>query len=255
MQCPKCGFQSPDKALECPRCGVIYSKVKLASDRKKSSPEHLLQEKKHETDSHNSGDESFASRLLFGVNPKGDSVDFYLRAAFLIIFSLWGLAFVFSSVNSQGFGAGFWHMVNLPFHETGHIIFRPFGKLATSLGGTLAQLLMPLICMGVFLVKTRDTFAASFCLWWLGQNFMDIAPYIDDARRLTMPLVGGNTGMTSPYGFHDWEFILTETGLIRYDHTFAKLSHGLGAVLIILAIAWGGLLLYRYWLLLKDSES
>ena len=41
----------------------------------------------------------------------------------------------------------FWHLVNLPFHEAGHILFRPFGRLMTSLGGSITQLLMPLICL------------------------------------------------------------------------------------------------------------
>jgi hypothetical protein len=49
----------------------------------------------------------------------------------------------------------FWHLVNLPFHEAGHIIFRPFGRLMTSLGGSMMQVLVPLVCMAVFLVKTR----------------------------------------------------------------------------------------------------
>ena len=126
-----------------------------------------------------------------------------------------GIKFMLAPLETNYVGESFWHLINLPFHEAGHIIFRPFGRFMTSLGGSLAQLLMPLICLTVFLLKTKDTFAASFCLWWFGENFMDLAPYINDARTLTLPLLGGNTGRTSPYGFHDWEFILKESGLIR----------------------------------------
>jgi hypothetical protein len=114
-----------------------------------------------------------------------------------------------------------------------------------SLGGTLGQLLMPLVCLAVFVLKTRDTFAGSFSLWWFGENFMDLAPYINDARSRTLPLLGGNTGRTSPYGFHDWEFILKETGLIRYDHVLANFSYRLGTILMILALIWGGYILFR----------
>ena len=92
--------------------------------------------------------------------------------------------------------ASFWHLVNLPFHEAGHILFGFFGKFIASLGGSLGQLLMPLICLLVFLVKTRDTFAAAFSLWWLGENFMDLAQYMDDARSPSLPFLGGNTGST-----------------------------------------------------------
>ena len=142
-------------------------------------------------------------------------------------------------------GESLWHLVNLPFHEFGHIAFRPFGQLITSLGGSLGQLLIPFICLLVFLIKTRDTFAASFTLWWLGENFMDLAPYINDARSLTMPLLCGNTGRTSPYGFHDWEFILNETHLLRYDHSLALFAHRLGGFLMILSFIWGGYILYK----------
>jgi hypothetical protein len=148
-------------------------------------------------------------------------------------------------MESNTIGSSFWHLVNLPFHEAGHIIFRPFGRFMTSLGGTLAQLLMPLICLVVFIIKTRDPFGASFSLWWLGENFMDIAPYINDARSLTLPLLGGNIGRTSPYGFHDWEFILKESGLIEYDHLLAHFSYKIGTVLMICAFLWGGYILFQ----------
>jgi hypothetical protein len=62
-----------------------------------------------------------------------------------------------------------------------------------------------------------------------------------------LPLLGGNTGRTAPYGFHDWEFILKETGLIRYDHILAHTSYRLGSVLIILALLWAGYSLYRQY--------
>jgi hypothetical protein len=57
--------------------------------------------------------------------------------------------------------------------------------------------------------------------------------------------MGGNFGHSSPYGFHDWEFLLTETGLLSYDHTLARVSHGIGSLAITLSIAWAGYLLYR----------
>jgi hypothetical protein len=65
--------------------------------------------------------------------------------------------------------------------------FANFGSFLGSLGGTLGQLLMPAICLWVLLVKTRDTFGAAVALWWFGENFLDIAPYIDDARAGQLP--------------------------------------------------------------------
>lgn len=74
---------------------------------------------------------------------------------------------------------------------------------------------------------------------------MDIAPYINDARSLTLPLLGGNTGRTSPYGFHDWEFILTELGLLRHEHVIARFSQNMGIFLMIVSFVWSGYLLFK----------
>ncbi|WLE98781.1 MAG: hypothetical protein QTN59_08055 [Candidatus Electrothrix communis] len=167
------------------------------------------------------------------------------RIIILAVLLIWGWKLIFASIASNAVGKSFLHIVNTPFHEAGHVFFRPFGSFLHSLGGTLGQLLVPLICMVVFLLQTRDTFAASVSLWWFGENFLDIAPYIGDARAGVLPLLGGNFGHSSPYGFHDWEFLLTETGLLRYDQAIARLSHGVGSIIMLLAVAWGGYVLWK----------
>jgi hypothetical protein len=62
-----------------------------------------------------------------------------------------------------------------------------------------------------------------------------------------LPLLGGNTGQSSPYGFHDWEFLLTETRLIRYDHTFAQASYAFGTALMLVSLAWAAYLLRKQY--------
>lgn len=168
----------------------------------------------------------------------------WVRSALLCVLLVWGLMLIGASVESNAAGKSFLHLINLPFHEAGHVLFRPFGAFVTSLGGTLGQLLMPLICFGVLLLRTRDPFGAAVALWWFGENFLDIAPYINDARAGQLPLIGGNLGHLAPYGFHDWEYLLTETGLLQMDHALAQSSRVLGALIMLLAIGWGGALLY-----------
>ncbi len=85
---------------------------------------------------------------------------------------------------------------------------------------------------------------------WIGENFLDIAPYIGDAGAGVLSLLGGNFGHSSLYGFHDWEFFLTETGLLSYDQVLARLSHGVGSVIMLLAVAWGG---YIHWKTYNES--
>jgi hypothetical protein len=82
-------------------------------------------------------------------------------------------------------------------------------------------------------------------LWWLGENFLDIAPYIADARLGQLPLLGGNRGHSAPYGFHDWNYLLTETGLLAWDRHIALASHLIGSAVMLSAMTWGAVLVYR----------
>ena len=93
--------------------------------------------------------------------------------------------------------------------------------------------------------SSRSSATAWVALWWFGQNFLDIAPYINDARAGQLPLLGGNVGHSSPYGFHDWEYLLTESGLLHPDHGIAQASHMLGSAMMLLAVAWGTVLINR----------
>ena len=246
MKCPKCDFEQINQTEECPKCGIIFDKyLKLIKNRSRVVP------LKSQTAVNKIDKEAFIKDLFFYVKPEANPLILGARTLFFIIILIWGFKFISSPMDSGYVMDSFWHLVNLPFHEAGHLIFRPFGRFMTSLGGSLSQLLIPLLCMAVFLLKTRDTFGATFALWWFGENFMDLAPYINDARSLTLPLLGGNTGRTSPYGFHDWEFILKESGLAHYDHALAHFAYRLGTVLMIFALVWGGYILYKQYKNLK----
>ena len=242
MKCPKCGFEQTSKGAECQKCGIIFSKyVQLKENKPQRTPSPIP------TTPIASDRWQFVNDVLFHIKPETNPLILAGRCFFFAILLVWGCKFILTPMKSLYAMNSFWHLVNLPFHEAGHLIFRPFGRFMTSLGGSLGQLLMPLVCLVVFLIKTRDTFAAAFALWWFGQNFLDLAPYINDARSLTLPLLGGNTGQTSPYGFHDWEFILKEMGWIKHDHSLAHFAHILGCVLMIFALVWGGYILYKQY--------
>lgn len=161
------------------------------------------------------------------------------------LFVVWGFSYVLEDIAALGTWSNFLHTVNLPFHEAGHLFFGVFGAFIGSLGGTLGQLIMPVVAGVALLRVSADTFGASLCLWWFGQNFLDVAPYIADARAGELLLLGGNYGKSSPYGFHDWEFILGETGLLAHDTLLAGISLNLGRIIMLLGMLWGGYLLWR----------
>lgn len=250
MRCPKCEAEQPDGDILCRRCGIVFEKYykyhPRPGDCPVSSAPRATRSDEPEGGAQGAAGTPGLRELLFPAVLRGDWPALIARGLLWALLTWWGLSLMSSSVASNAAGASFLHLVNLPFHEFGHLLFRPFGDLMASLGGTLGQLLMPAICLGVLLVRTRDPFGASVALWWLGESFLDIAPYIHDARAGELPLLGGNTGQSAPYGFHDWQFILGETGLLHLDHTLARLSHLIGSLVMLAALAWGALLLWRH---------
>jgi len=131
-----------------------------------------------------------------------------LRQALVVGVALYGIACLRSPQTFR-----LLDFVNLAVHETGHLVFAPFGELVGALGGTLLQLIMPL-CFVVSFYRRNDRFAASIVLGWVAQNLGNISVYIADARALELPLVGG--------GEHDWAYILGEFGLLQHDLSIAR---------------------------------
>jgi len=250
MQCPKCGAEQAGDGLICSRCGIVFAKYFKYHPRTDGDyPRPQAPAAAPLSHARPSAGEPprprDADSLLLPAAPGGDWFALSGRAVLWALLLAWGQVLMLAPVESNAVGESYLHLVNLPFHEFGHILFRPFGQWIASLGGTLGQLLMPAICCGVLLVQTRDPFGASAALWWFGENFLDIAPYINDARAGALPLLGGNFGHSSPYGFHDWEYLLGETGLLHLDHGLAQTSRLLGVLLMVLALTWGAWLLVR----------
>lgn len=244
MICPKCGYGQPDGHAECLACGVIFAKA-----RPSLSPPEVNGGKLRPADTREEP-EFTLGRLLFPVPVEVNPVALAVKTILWAALVLWAFKFIFSPVARNYAGHSILHLVNLPFHEAGHILFRPFGRFMAVFGGTLLQLLVPLVCAGVLLIRTRDAFGASVALWWLAQNFMDIAPYINDARDLNLILLGGVTGKEVA-DYHDWEFILGKLGLLRMDHALALLSQAAGSILMVAALVWAAVCL---WIQMKSQS-
>ena len=166
------------------------------------------------------------------------------RLALVVGLAIWTVQFARTPISSDAMGS-FLHLPDLVFHEAGHIIFSPFGRFITVLGGSLLQCLVPVIAAIAF-VRQEEPFGAAICAWWAGQNLVDLAPYIADARALRMVLLGGHTG--AEVEGHDWEFILEHLGIMRYDHAVGYSAHAVGIVIMVASLA------YAVRTILRNSE-
>jgi hypothetical protein len=234
MICPKCGREQPDGNIECAHCGVIFARIHphVQSTPGTGTAGSLVHEIIRRT-----------RDIILCVPPEGNRLYVAGRTIVYLAMVIWGLRLMTTTDRYGYIADSFLHMINLPFHEAGHVFFSPFGRFFHVLGGTLGQLLIPFIVICAFLFR-RIHFGAAVGLWWLGENFLDIAPYIDDARTEQLILLGGVTGREVK-GFHDWEVILTRLDWLRYDHQLARISFGTGIFVMVLSIIWGGYILRR----------
>ncbi|HET9066457.1 MAG TPA: hypothetical protein VFN22_11610 [Gemmatimonadales bacterium] len=125
-----------------------------------------------------------------------------------------------------------WHLpdyINLPVHETGHLVFNWGGEVVTALGGTILQLLMP-ATFAVAFHRRADRLGTGLMIWWAGESAINVARYVADARAQLLPLVGG--------GEHDWTFLLTTWNVIDQEQEIAVAIRTLGAALMILGTWW-----------------
>ena len=131
------------------------------------------------------------------------------RLALTVALGLYGLYYIFVP-DHYGLLDG----VDLAVHETGHLVFGPFGEFIGTLGGTLLQLIVPLTFAWYF-VRRGDRHAATVAGWWVAQNLWNIARYVQDAQAQELPLVGS--------GEHDWAYLLEQVNLLEKDQLIGQL--------------------------------
>ena len=124
--------------------------------------------------------------------------------------------------------------VNLIVHEGGHFFFSWFGHTIMVLGGTLGELLVPILC-AVYFFWQRETTGFAFCSFWFFENFPYIGIYMADARTAALPLVGSEES--------DWTILFGQWGLLHQDQKIGGLMRVLGWLGMLATVAW---LAYRF---------
>ena len=165
----------------------------------------------------------------------------YVRLALVAALALWTISFARTPISDDAMGS-FLHLPDLIFHEAGHFIFAPFGRFMSVLGGSLLQCLIPVIALVAF-VRQDEPFSAAICGWWAGQNLVDLAPYIADAQKLRLTLIGGRTG--AEVEGHDWEYLLNALGLSQQAQPLGYFTHFIGILLMIAALAYAAMTVLR----------
>jgi len=155
------------------------------------------------------------------------------RIAGIAWLCVYGLFLLYAASDRTGFL--FLDYVNLLIHEAGHMFFSWAGYTIMILGGTLGELLVPLLCAAYFAWQ-RETIGAAFCSFWFFENFPYIGTYMADARAEALPLVGS--------GEHDWNILFSQWGLLLQDRAIGSFASAVGWAGMLGTVAW---LAWRMW--------
>lgn len=175
---------------------------------------------------------------LFGDLPDWKPVSRLAAIAWLAVYLLFLL---YAVLDRTGFL--FVDYVNLMIHEGGHIFFSWFGDTIRILGGTLGELIVPLLCAAAFWWR-REPSAVAFCSCWFFENFLYIGTYMSDARTSALPLVGGDES--------DWTILFTQWNVLVRDQQIGHTMRDLGYLGMFATLAW---LAYRAFRAPAPKES
>ena len=126
---------------------------------------------------------------------------------------------------------------NLVFHEAGHPIIGLFSSRLEPYGGTIGQLVFPVVLLVAFWRQGQPIGVAVSGIWFF-ENWLNIARYLADARTMELPLVGG--------GDHDWHTILSRWGMLQHDTQIA---------LTLRIVAWLGMAASCAWLVWRTWQD
>jgi hypothetical protein len=242
-QCPKCAHvrlpEETDAPERCPACGLYFVKWAARQDALPVPPLLLSAD-----DDAESGWRAALKERLVHIPENISLPQVYGCAALLVFFLVWGMRIAALDYRVGEMGGSFMHVILLPFHEAGHVLFRPLGEFMMILGGSLFQVLFPLIVAAALLWQNRDPFGAALGIWWCGISFIDLAPYIYDAKNPQLILLGGHTGEDGP---HDWIYLLDVFGKVQQSPHYGFIAHKFGILLMLAALVAAAIvLLCRY---------
>ncbi len=244
MRCPKCGHEQVPTDT-CASCGVVFSKYYEIQKRKTDkllSVETVGNAEVSSLPAHTDKKPAWMADLIGQAGLPWNPVPTVATIALSVCFAV--MIFLLATVDrreSNSLVLFMVHNVNLVFHEAGHWIFGVLGnETLMILGGSLNQVLIPLVVAVAFWIR-RDAAGFAFALFWMFENFLDVAVYMADARALELPLIGG-LGEEA----HDWRNLFMRWNLLAKDTLIAQYTRTIG---------WFGMCMVWAWLIWQWFSS
>lgn len=158
-----------------------------------------------------------------------------MRPHYLKLISAGVLTAYFMWIAYDPMQGSFLDLVDLPIHETGHLLFRPFGEFMTIAGGSVFQVIVPVVFAAYFWWWREQYYSGLIVMFWVGQSILNVYVYAAAAVVMQLVLISGFTG--SEGSFHDWNYLLTQTGLIDSTNVIAGVIRLVGTLVTATAAA------------------
>jgi len=100
----------------------------------------------------------------------------YKAAGALLLIAVWGWFALVQNDQTPIFV-----YLNIAVHETGHVLFRPFGELTMLIMRSGFEVLFPFALGVVFLIRKRDLVSTAVSWGWSASALASAATYIADA--------------------------------------------------------------------------
>lgn len=163
----------------------------------------------------------------------------YKAAGALLLIAVWGWFALVKNDQTPIFV-----YLNIAVHESGHVLFRPFGELTMLIMGSGFEVLFPFVVGVVFLIRKRDPVSTAVSWGWSASALASAATYIADADDGRLALLGA----TGPDTAGDWERILGER---FFDKVYLADSIA-GNVRAVGYVLWFVALGLAAWVIIRD---
>jgi hypothetical protein len=191
---------------------------------------------------------------LLHVPSEVSKANFYGRCALLVAVALYTVKFFRDTDIFYGDIGGhlLWLLIT-PWHEAGHVFFRPFGQFMTIAGGTIMQHMFPIVLGLALLVKGRNPFGAAICFWLLGYSVIYTAWYMHDAGDPQGMMLSGKSSAEDDG--HDFVNIFSYMGgwWLQHATSVGVFVWRIGQAVMIGGLAWGACMLWLQKSQLSDS--
>ena len=125
----------------------------------------------------------------------------------------------------------FIHLIILYIHEAGHVLFAPFGETMYILGGSIMQVLGPVVW--ILTAWHERSRLVPVALFFTGLSMVDISIYMKDAATRILPLLGGKNS------HHDWWTVLYRRDALDWGEPLGEFFFFAGMLAALAGLGWG----------------